>query len=325
MATVIQVARPGGPEELAVTEIPVGDPGPGEVRLRQTAIGLNFIDIYFRTGLYQAPSYPSGLGQEGAGIITALGADVTGFAVGDRVAYGFGPLGAYATERLIPAACLVKLPEDVDDRTAAAIMLKGMTARYLLRQTYVVKPGDTVLIHAAAGGVGTIACQWAKALGATVIGTVGSPAKVALAKSHGCDHVIDNSKESFVDRVREITGGQGLPVVYDSLGAATFEQSLDCLRPFGTMVSFGNATGKVPPFDISLLAAKGSLYVTRPTLATHVAKRDLLDATAADLFNAVTSGKVRITINQEYSLVNVADAHRALESRRTTGSTVLIP
>jgi NADPH2:quinone reductase len=325
MATVVQITRPGGPEVLTVAEVPVGEPGAGQVRLRHTAIGLNFIDIYYRTGLYQVPSYPSGLGQEGAGVITAVGPEVTGFAVGDRVAYGFSPLGAYATERLVPAACLVKLPDGIDDRSAAAMMLKGLTAQYLLRRTYRVKAGDTILFHAAAGGVGLIACQWAKALGATVIGTVGSAAKVALAKAHGCDHVIDNSQENFADRVREITGGQGVPVVYDSLGAATFNQSLDCLAPFGTMVSFGNSTGKVPPLDIGVLAAKGSLYVTRPTLATHAARRDLLEAGAKDLFDVVTSGQVRITINQEYPLAQAADAQRALESRQTTGSTVLLP
>lgn len=325
MATVVQVIRPGGPEVLRVDEATVAAPGPGQVRLRQTAVGLNFIDIYYRSGLYPVPAYPTGLGQEGAGVITAVGPDVTNFAVGDRVAYGFGPLGAYASERLLPASCLIKLPAGIDDRTAAAMMLKGLTAQYLLRRTYRVKAGDVVLFHAAAGGVGLIACQWAKALGATVIGTVGSAEKARLAAAHGCDHVIDYGREDFVARVRDITKGAGVPVVYDSLGAQTFEKSLDCLAPFGVMVSFGNSTGKVPPVDIGMLAAKGSLYVTRPTLATHVARRDLLDGAAAELFDAVTSNQVRIEVRQEWPLAQVAEAHRALEARQTTGSTVLLP
>jgi len=317
--------KPGGPEVLHFEEAEVGEPGPGQIRLRQTAIGLNFIDVYHRTGLYPIPNLPAAIGLEAAGVVEKMGSGVEGLREGDRVAYGTGPLGAYAETRLIEAAKVVKLPNAIDDRTAAAIMLKGMTAHYLLRRTHEVKPGDTILFHAAAGGVGLIACQWAKALGATVIGTVGSEEKAAEAKAHGCDHPILYRKEDFAERVREITKGAGVPVVYDSVGKDTFSKSLDCLRPLGVMVLFGQSSGPVPPFDLGILAQKGSLYITRPTLMTYCAKRSDLEWAARDLFEVVGSGKVKIEINQTYPLKEAAQAHRDLEARKTTGCTLLLP
>ena len=321
MIHAIRVHKPGGPEALHWDKIEVGAPGPGQVRLRHTAIGLNFIDVYQRTGFYPLP-LPFILGSEGAGVVEALGSGVTGLAVGDRVAYA-GVIGGYAEERLIPADRIVKLPAGITDQTAAAMMLQGMTVRYLIREVYAVKAGDTILIHAAAGGVGLILCQWAKALGATVIGTVSSDEKAELAKANGCHHPIVYTREDFQKRVVELTGGAKLPVVYDSIGKDTFDQSLDCLRPRGLLALFGQASGAVPPFDINLLAKKGSLYVTRPTLATFIASEADLKATAADLFDVVLSGKVKISVNQTYPLKDAAQAHRDLEARKTTGSTVL--
>lgn len=324
MPHAIRIHETGGPEVMRWEEVDVGDPGPGQVRLRQTAIGLNYIDTYHRTGLYPI-ELPCILGMEAAGEVDAIGQGVDGLAVGDRVAYASPPLGAYAETRLMPADRVVKLPDAIDDRQAAAMMLQGMTAQYLLGETYRVQAGDTVLIHAAAGGVGLIACQWAKALGATVIGTVGSPEKAELAKAHGCDHPINYREEDFVARVKEITGGAGVPVVYDSVGKDTFDGSLDCLSPRGLMVLFGQASGPVPPFDLAKLAAKGSLYITRPTLFVYVAQRAALEKTAAELFDMVGSGKVKIEVNQTYPLKDAAQAHRDLEARKTTGSTILLP
>ncbi len=324
MVKAIRIHETGGPAVLRWEEVSVGDPGPGEIRVRHTAVGLNYIDTYHRSGLYPLP-LPAGIGMEAAGTVEAIGPGVTELAPGDRVAYAAPPTGAYAEARLIAAAKVVKLPDGITDATAAAMMLKGMTVRYLIRRTYAVKPGDTVLFHAAAGGVGLIACQWLKHLGATVIGTVGDDAKAELAKAHGCDHAIVYTREDFVARVKEITGGAGVPVVYDSVGASTFMKSLDCLRPLGLMVIFGNASGAVPPFDIGILAAKGSLFVTRPTLVTYTAKREDLVQTAADLFEVVRSGAVKIDINQTFPLSEARAAHEALEGRRTTGSTLLIP
>jgi NADPH2:quinone reductase len=316
--------KTGGPEVMEYVDVEVGQPGPGEARVRQAACGLNFIDVYFRTGLYPQP-LPGGLGQEGAGIVEAVGEGVSHVKAGDRVAYAGGPSGAYAEVRNVPAARLVKLPEGISFDTAAAMMLQGLTVQYLLRRTFPLRGGETILFHAAAGGVGLIACQWAKALGVTMIGTVGSDEKAKLAKDHGCAHVINYNKENFVERVKEITGGKGVPVVYDSIGKDTFIGSLDCLSPMGTMVSFGNASGPVTPFGLNELQSRGSLYVTRPTLVTYSAKREDLDAMAADLFAMVGSGKVKIEINQRYALKDVGQAHRDLESRKTTGSTILIP
>ncbi len=325
MGLRIVVRRHGGPEVLEVEQFEPTSPGPGEALVRQTAIGLNYIDTYFRTGLYPPPAgLPFVPGNEAAGVVEAVGEGVSEVRVGDRVAYASGP-GSYTTHRIIPARLLVPLPDSVSDEQAAAMMLKGMTARYLLRQTYVVKPGDTVLIHAAAGGVGLIACQWAKHLGATVIGTVGSESKVALARDHGCDHVIVLGRDDLVGRVKEITNGRGVPVVYDGIGKDTFMSSLDCLQPRGLMVSFGNASGPVEPFNIGILAAKGSLYLTRPTLYTYTATREDLLACANELFDVVAKGAVRIEIHQRFPLREAAAAHRALESRATTGSTVLLP
>jgi len=320
----IRIAATGGPEVMKLVDVEVGPPGPGQVQVRQTAIGLNYIDTYHRSGLYPL-QFPSGLGLEAAGVVEAVGEGVTSLKPGDRIAYGTGPIGAYADIRNLPANRLVKLPAAISDETAAGMMLKGMTARYLLRATYVVKPGDTILLHAAAGGVGLIMSQWAKALGATVIGTVGSDAKAAVARAHGCDHVINYSTEDTVKRVRELTGGKGVPVVYDGVGKDTLMISLDCLQPRGLMVSFGNASGPVPPLDVLLLSAKGSLYVTRPTLNTYTASDADLQETAQDLVNVVASGKVKIPVNQRYALVDVVQAHRDLESRKTTGTTVLMP
>lgn len=320
----IRFHRTGGPEVLQWEEVQVGEPGPGEARLRHHAVGLNFIDVYHRCGLYPVP-LPSGLGTEAAGVVEAVGPDVTELAPGDRVAYATGPLGAYAEVRVMPADRLVTLPPAIGFEQAAAMMLQGLTAQYLLRRTYPVQAGDTVLIHAAAGGVGLIACQWAKALGATVIGTVGSDAKAAVARAHGCDHPIVYTREDFAARVRELTGGQGVAAVYDSVGRDTFLGSLDCLRPLGMMVSFGSSSGPVPAFEPALLAQKGSLFFTRPSLFTYAARRADLTAMAAELFDVVLSGKVTITVNQTYPLREAARAHADLEARRTTGSTVLIP
>ena len=320
----IRFETTGGPEVLQFVDVDLGAPGEGEVRLKQRAIGLNYIDTYHRSGLYKVP-LPSGLGSEGAGVIEELGKGVKGFKVGDRVAYGTGPLGAYAQYRNFPANRLVKLPKAISDETAAGMMLKGMTVRYLLRATYRVKRGETILLHAAAGGVGLILSQWAKALGVKVIGTVGSAEKVATARAHGCAHVIDSSREDVVKRVRELTDGAGVPVVYDGVGQATLLTSLDCLKPRGLLVSFGNASGPVKSLDLGLLAAKGSLYVTRPTLGTFVASDADFKETAADLVAMVASGKVKIPINQRYGLFQAAEAHRNLESRKTTGTTVLLP
>ena len=325
MSKRIVVRRLGGTEVLELEAYEPAAPGPGEVLLRQTAIGLNFIDTYFRTGLYPSPTgLPLTPGNEAAGVVEAVGEGVVDIGVGQRVAYA-GAIGAYADRRTVPAKGLVPLPDAVSDEQAAAMMLKGMTAQYLLRQTYRVQPGDTILFHAAAGGVGLIACQWAKALGATVIGTVGSADKAELARAHGCDHVILYKEEDVPARVKAITGGKGVPVVYDGVGKATFMASLDCLRPRGLMVSFGNASGAVEAFNLGILSQKGSLYVTRPTLFAYTATRDELLATAGDLFDVVGSGKVGIEIHQRFPLERAADAHRALEGRATTGSTLLIP
>ncbi len=324
MVMAVRVHDYGGPEALSIDDVDPGVPGPGQALIRQTAVGLNYIDTYHRTGLYKLPSLPHALGVEGAGVVEAVGDGVTTVKPGDRIAYG-SLLGAYCEKRVVPADRLLKLPNAIADETAAAIMLKGMTARYLLRVTYPVKKGDTVLIHAAAGGVGLIACQWAKHLGATVIGTVGSPEKAALATAHGCDHTINYTRENFVERVKEITGGKGVPVVYDAVGKDTWDGSLDCLRPLGMMVSFGNASGPVPPISILTLSQKGSLFLTRPTLAHYIITRAQYEETALDLFDVVASGAVKIEINQRYALKDVAQAHRDLEARKTTGSTVLIP
>lgn len=325
MSKAIRIHQYGGPEALRWEEVEVSDPGPGQIRIRQSAVGLNYIDVYHRTGLYPLPSLPWTLGMEGAGRVEAVGAGVTELQVGDRVAYASPPVGAYAEVRLIAADRVVALPEAIDDQTAAAMMLQGMTAQYLLRRTYPVRPGDAVLLHAAAGGVGLIASQWARQLGATVIGTVGSDDKAELARAHGCHHVIVYTRENFVERVRDITNGQGVAVVYDSVGQATFMGSLDCLRPLGMIVSFGNASGPVQSFDPGLLAAKGSLFLTRPTLMTYTAQRADLAASAAELFQVVASGAVRIEVRQTYPLAEAAQAHRDLEARKTTGSTVLLP
>jgi NADPH2:quinone reductase len=323
MAYAMRIHENGGPEKLRWEEVQVGAPGEGQVRVRSTAVGLNFIDTYQRSGLYPMP-LPFTLGSEGAGVVEAVGPKVKEFKAGDRVAYS-GPLGAYAEVLMRPADRLVKIPAGVDDRTAAAMMLKGLTAQYLLRRTYRVKKGDTIVMHAAAGGVGQILCQWAKALGATVIGTVGSDEKVALAKKAGCKHVIVTSREKVSARVKEITKGAGVPVVYDGVGKDTFMDSLDCLAPLGLLASFGNASGAVTQFNPGVLAAKGSLFLTRPTLGSYTATRADLVKAAAELFAVVKSGKVKITINQTYPLRDAAEAHRDLESRKTTGQTVLLP
>ncbi len=326
MARRIVVREFGGPEVLRLESYEPPAPGPGEVRVRHRAVGLNFIDVYFRTGLYPPPDgLPFTPGLEASGVVEALGEGVVDFAVGQRVAYGTGPLGAYADLRIMPADRLVAIPEEISDEVASAMMLKGMTARYLLKQTYAVKPGDTILVHAAAGGVGLILCQWAKHLGATVIGTVGSREKAEIARAHGCDHPIVYTEEDFAARVKEITGGEGLPVVYDGVGRATFLKSLDCLRPRGLMVSFGNASGPVENFDLGILNRKGSLYVTRPSLFHYTATRAELEACAGDVIEVVRRGIVRIEVEQRFPLERAAEAHRALESRRTVGATVLIP
>jgi NADPH2:quinone reductase len=319
----IRIHEHGDASVMQWEPVELPDPEPGEAQVRHHAVGLNFIDIYHRTGLYPVPSLPSGLGMEAAGVVVSVGEGVTEFAQGDRVAYASPPIGAYAEARNLPADRLVKLPEAIAFEQAAAMMLQGMTAEYLLRRTYQVGPGDTVLLHAAAGGVGLIACQWAKQLGATVIGTVGSDEKAELARKHGCDHAIVYTRDDVVERVMEITGDKGVPVVYDSVGRDTFEASLDCLAPRGLLVSFGQSSGRIPPLDLGVLSAKGSLYVTRPTLMTYTASRADLLASANALFDVVTSGAVRIEVNQRFPLSQVVEAHRELEGRRTTASTVL--
>ncbi len=323
MTKAIRIHANGGPEVMLWEDVPTPEPGPGEALVRHAAIGLNYIDVYFRTGLYKS-QLPATPGMEAAGTVTAIGEGVTQVAIGDRVAYATGPIGAYAQERVIAADRLVKLPDAIDFESAAAMMLQGMTAQYLLRRTHRIQPGETILVHAAAGGVGLILCQWAKHLGATVIGAVSTPEKAELARAHGAAHVLVGQVD-FPAEVKRITGGAMVPVVYDSVGRDTFMSSLDCLAPLGLMVSYGNASGPVGPIDIALLGAKGSLFLTRPSLATYTAKRADLEATAADLFAAVLSGAVRIRVNQHFKLADAADAHRALESRQTTGSTVLIP
>jgi NADPH2:quinone reductase len=324
MAKAIRVHETGGPEVLRWEDVEVPAPGQGEVLIHHTAVGLNYIDTYHRSGLYPLP-LPTGLGSEAAGIVEAVGAGVTGFKTGDRVAYGSGSPGAYAEKKVALADRLVKIPAGVTDEQAASMMLKGMTAQYLVRRTYKVKAGDTILVHAAAGGVGLILCQWAHHLGATVIGTVGSDAKGAVAKAHGCTHVINYRTTKFLEEVKQLTDGKGVQVVYDGVGKDTFLDSLDCLAPLGLMASFGNASGPVPPFNIGLLAQKGSLFLTRPTLFTYVQKREDLVATAEELFGVVGKGAVTIEVNQRYALKDAAQAHRDLEARKTTGSTVLIP
>ncbi len=324
MVKAIRIHEHGGPEALKWEDVDVGAPGQGEIRIKHHAVGLNYIDTYQRSGLYPLPSLPAVMGMEGAGEILEVGSGVTDLAVGDRVAYA-NPMGSYAEERLMPADRAVKLPDNIEYQTAAAMMLQGMTVRYLLRQTYNVGPETTLLLHAAAGGVGLIACQWAKHLGATVIGTAGSDEKCALAKSHGATHCINYNTENFVDRVKEITGGKGVDVVYDSIGQATHPASLDCLRPLGLFVTFGNASGPIKDFDVGSLGGKGSLYVTRPTLFTYVAQRADLLVNANDLFDVVGKGVVKIAVNQTYPLAEAAQSHIDLESRKTTGSTVLLP
>jgi len=324
MTRVVRVHTHGGPEVLQVEDVAVGSPGEGQVKLRQTAIGVNYIDIYFRTGLYPKPAMPYVAGEEGAGVITEVGKGVTDLKVGDRVAYASAS-GGYAEERLIAADRLVPLPAAIDDQTGAAMMLQGMTVEYLLNRTFKVGPGTVMLLHAAAGGIGLIACQWARELGATIIGTASTPEKMALAKAHGATHMINSKTENFVERVKEITGGKRCDVVYDSIGKDTFPASLDCLKPRGLFVSFGNSSGPVAAFNLGILNTKGSLYVTRPSLGAYTATRADLLASANALFGMVTSGKVKIEVNQTYPLSRAADAHRDLEARKTTGSTVLLP
>jgi len=324
MSHAIRIHSTGGPEVLKYEEVPVGAPGPGEARVRHTAIGVNYIDTYHRGGLYPL-TLPSGIGNEAAGVVEAVGPGVDWVKPGDRVASCTGPLGAYSSERIVPADRLVKLPDAIADRTAASMMLKGLTVQYLFRQTFPLKGGETILFQAAAGGVGLIACQWARALGVTMIGTVGSDAKAALARENGCTHTIVYTRENFVERVKEITGGKGVPVVYDGVGKDTFPASLDCLAPRGMFVSFGNASGPVPPFNIMLLSQKGSLYATRPTLVTYASKRESLNAMAGELFDLVQAGRIKPDARQTFPLKDAAEAHRSLESRKTTGSTLLIP
>jgi len=323
MTKAIRIHANGGPEVMVWENVPTPEPGPSEVLIKQHAVGLNYIDVYFRTGHYKAPHMPLIIGQEGAGTVTAAGADVVNLKPGERVAYA-GPIGGYASERVIAADRLVKLPDDISFETAAAMMLQGMTAQYLLRRTYSVKSGDTIVVHAAAGGVGLILCQWAKSLGATVIGVVSSEAKAEIARGHGAAHTVIGAAR-LISEVKRVTGGAGVPVVYDSVGKDTFSASLDCLAPLGLMVNYGSASGPVPPFDVGILAAKGSLFLTRPTLATYTAKRSDLEKVAADLFGVVRNGTVKIQVNQTYPLKDAAAAHIALEARQTTGSTVLVP
>ncbi|HSV69672.1 MAG TPA: quinone oxidoreductase [Methylibium sp.] len=327
MPRAIQITEFGGPEQMRVAEVAVGEPGPGEIRIRHQACGLNYIDVYQRTGLYPLP-LPATLGMEGAGVIEAVGPGVTHLAPGDRAAYASQPPGAYSEARVMPARCVVRLPDAIDFDTAAAMMLKGMTAQYLLKKTLPaggLQPGDFVLFHAAAGGVGLIACQWARLLGLQLIGTAGSDAKCALAAEHGAAYTINYRSEDFVARVKDITGGHGVKAVYDSVGQDTFEKSFDCLAPFGLLANYGNASGKAPPVELGTLAAKGSLYVTRPTLFTHLATREGTQAMADDLFDVVASGQVKIRIDQRYPLAEAAQAHRDLEARQTTGCSVLLP
>jgi len=323
MTEAIRIHNTGGPEVMSWEEVTLAAPGPGEAVVRHHYVGVNFVDIYHRRGVYKLP-LPTGLGSEAAGVVEAVGPGVTDFQPGDRVACGTGPVGAYAEARLVPVERLVHLPDDIDDRTAACIMLKGLTAQYLLLQTTQIGPGDTILMHAAAGGVGQIACQWAKHLGATVIGTVGSDEKAALARAHGCDHVIVYTREDFVERVREITGKRGVRVVYDGVGKDTFAGSLDCLQPRGLLVMFGQASGMVPPFDLTALSVKGSLYLTRPTLGTYAATPEALRRMASDLFGVIRSEAVRIQLPQQFALREAGAAQTALESRATTGSIVLV-
>lgn len=325
MPKAIRIYETGGPEVLRFEDFDPGKPGPGEALVRHEAVGLNFIDVYYRTGLYPLPSLPAILGMEGAGVVEGIGEGVNEVSLGDRVAYAGIPIGAYAEIRRIPAERLVTLPGGISTRQAAAMMLQGMTARYLLRGCYKVGQGDTILIHAAAGGVGSIVCQWAKHLGAKVIGTVGSDKKAELAREKGCDHTIVYTREDFSQRVREITAGRGVNVVYDSVGKATFEKSLSCLRPMGMMVSFGQSSGPVPPFDLGILSARGSLFLTRPSLITYTAGRQDLLVHARDLFETVEKGAVKIEIHQTYPLAEAARAHRDLEERKTTGSSILLP
>ena len=325
MSKAIRIHEYGGPEVLKWEDVEVGSPGRGQARLRQTAAGLNYIDTYHRTGLYPLPALPAVIGMAAAGVVEQVGEGVTAIRPGQRVVYASPPPGAYAVERLMPADRLIALPDAMDDKQAAAMILQGMTAQYLLRRTYRVKARDPILVHAAAGGVGSILCQWAKHLGALVIGTVGSDEKAAIAKSNGCDHTIVYSRENVAERVREITGGAGVAVVYDGVGKATFEGSLDSLRTLGMMVSYGNASGPVPPFEPAILSQKGSLIFTRPTLMHYTAKTEDLHASAGELFEVVLGGHVRIAVNQSYPLNEAAQAHRDLEARVTTGSTALIP
>ena len=325
MSKAVRIEQHGGPEQLKIADVSVGDPGPGEIRIRHRAVGLNFIDVYHRTGLYQLPM-PATLGMEAAGVVEAVGEGVTHLKPGDRAAYASQPPGSYCELRVMPAKCVCKLPDAIDFDTAAAMMLKGLTAQYLLKRTQPqggLKEGDFVLFHAAAGGVGLIACQWARAMGLQLIGTAGSDAKCALAKEHGAAHVINYAKEDFLARVKDITGGRGVKVVYDSVGKDTWDKSLDCLQPFGLMASFGTASGPPAPFSVGLLAAKGSIYVTRQTLFSHIVTREITQAMADDLFEAVGSGKVKIRIDQRYPLAQVQQAHLDLEARKTTGSTIL--
>lgn len=324
MVKAIRIERTGGPEVMQWVDVDAGEPGPGEVRVKHHAVGLNYIDVYFRTGQYPMP-LPAGLGMEAAGVVSATGPGVTQFKTGDRVAYVARPPGAYAEERVLPIATLVKLPDAISFDDAASAMLQGLTAQYLLRRTYRVQAGDTILIHAAAGGVGLFVCQWAKALGATVIGTVGSDEKAELARAHGCDHPIVYTRENFAERVKELTGGAGVPVVYDSIGKDTYKASLDCLAPLGYFVSFGSASGPLPAIEASELSNRGSLFFTRPTLFSYMGKREWLDTMAAELFDVLASGKVKTNVRQRYALADVATAHRDLEARKTTGSTILIP
>jgi NADPH2:quinone reductase len=324
MPNAIRFHKNGGPEVLQLENVEVGEPGAGEARVRHTAIGVNYIETYHRSGLYKL-ALPSGLGTEGAGIVEAVGPGVTDVRSGDRVAYSSGPLGAYSEVRVMPADRLVKLPEGVSDKVAATLMLKGLTVQYLFRQTFPLKGGETILFHAAAGGIGLIACQWARALGVTMIGTVGSDEKAALAKANGCTHTIVYTRENFVERVKQLTGGKGVPVVYDGVGKDTFPASLDCLSPRGMFVSFGNASGPIAAFDILLLSQKGSLYATRPTLATYTASRPAMLKMSEEMFSLVLAGKLANEPRQTYALKDAAQAHRDLESRKTTGATILLP
>src|SRR5476649_2826880 len=324
MTKVIRITRTGGPEVMDYVDVDLPPPGPGEAQVRHEAIGLNYIDVYFRSGQYVQP-LPNGLGMEGAGVVEAVGEGVTEVQVGDRVAYAGRPIGAYAEARNMPASQLLVLPEKIGFDTAAAMMLQGLTVQYLFHRTVPLKAGDTILFHAAAGGVGLIACQWAKVLGVNLIGTAGSDEKAALAKAHGAAHVINYNTENFVERVREITGGKGVSVVYDSVGKDTFIGSLDCLAPLGMMVSFGNASGPVPPFSLTELASRGSLFITRPALFSYASNRNNLEEMATSLFGVVNSGEVKIEIKQRYNLANIAQAHTDLEARKTTGSTIILP